>query len=516
MRINRLLTPIASAITLGITLAGASVGWAQVPYEFLNRSERPTMAETAGVAHLIVDEPGVPVALRHHQMDVWLDLVIQHAPRMIAAMEKTFPGATWVFLGRDSLLWADVVEAFYLSIGQRDRVVRIGVSKATFHDQMGNSVASPDQLYALLETHGLDIEEVKRGRGYVFVDTISQGYGRQGRALLGTIYSRFQKEEGDAFRLLRRVNIFGLTVSTFSGTRYPWYHAEEFFSEEENRYQTKRIADFNKHHHILTYDEPDSTKQVNEAGYEHWTGAWNGSFGVLQRDASGATRAVPGPLNHELYRKTILWTQKRLLERTAKREFLERVKSEASQIGYEFPMKRPRLPALQEVVKEEPADPKAELKRKLAEVDEEITRNKVPAAARAELLRMLQGMEKAERVDGRLSSNGDEILRWYRAYRAVVTSPSALGLLMVKVLREAREEHKTRTHDLQVILGEVMADSKPSVALAREIQEFSKESRGVKSLIRSRKDWMSAEAQEVYEVLDQVIRGECGRLLEEK
>src|SRR5437868_13584690 len=53
------------------------------------------------------------------------DLFSEEIPTLIVSLEKAFPGAKYAFLGRDMDLVADAVEAFYLSIGQTDRVARI-------------------------------------------------------------------------------------------------------------------------------------------------------------------------------------------------------------------------------------------------------------------------------------------------------------------------------------------------------------------------------------------------------
>ena len=59
------------------------------------------------------------------------DSIEDGAPQFITKLEKAYPNGTYMFIGRDTQLIADVVDAFYISIGHKDRVKQVGVSTPT-------------------------------------------------------------------------------------------------------------------------------------------------------------------------------------------------------------------------------------------------------------------------------------------------------------------------------------------------------------------------------------------------
>lgn len=305
--------------------------------QILGMRHRPTMDVI--LTHLkALNKETIPVegSPQGGGIDTWVERGIIAAPKLITAMEKTFPGATWVFVGRDSLAWADIFESFYLGIGQEGRVLRIPCSRDTLSYLTGNE----EMTLKYLETFGLDPESVKAGNSYIFVDTVSKGYGQQLRTFVTTLYSNYEKQGGKVADILERVNIFGLQVSTFGGTMISYLTRDDFFKKEKKRYLAADFdRDYFNQHKILMY--PIQPNAINELGYEHFTMQWHGSSGAVTYDPTTKqieiTLGEPNPIEQ---RRSVLWQQRQFANATTSQEFYDVVTFEALLNSYEFPQKR--------------------------------------------------------------------------------------------------------------------------------------------------------------------------------
>lgn len=266
----------------------------------------------------------------------WLDSLLAGGPKFIAQIEKAFPGATWAFMGRDSAVLADMVEAFYLYIGQKNRVVRVGMSKETL------SKSSAEQFEKYIEELGFDFNDLHNKNPFILIDTVSSGFGRQGRALLKIAYARHAKEGGHPAELLNMFNMIGVVVSTFNDQEFPISRSETYLEQMKVKIANTPNAqiDFDSEQ-LLTYNEQKD--YFGEAGYEHYTGAWHQSFKGLIA-TNGRVSAQPGKLLDEKYRINVLQFQLDIIERVMTDEFLERVRQEADDIDFKFPMKRAKSP----------------------------------------------------------------------------------------------------------------------------------------------------------------------------
>ncbi len=308
----------------------------------LEREQRPTMAEI--LPHVEkANWPGIPVTAetaaqyfdQRIEVERWLGVLEESGPRLIAAMEKSFPGATWGFMGRDAMAIADMVEAFYIEIGQPERVQRLGVSKASF-------VNTAHETYMdFLRTHDLTPEAIEK-YPYIFIDPVSGGFGRQGRTLLSAFYQQWAMDGKDPKFLVGRVNMLGLIVSTFKSQPNDFSSPGEFVIKSFNaidKNPNRDAATFFNNHKIMTY--PLQPNAANEAGYTHFIGAWHESYGAMETNSrTGETLATRGAVFPLEMRQTVLWTQAQIAKKVMTPEFVERVQEEARKLGYEFPMQR--------------------------------------------------------------------------------------------------------------------------------------------------------------------------------
>lgn len=337
---NRFLRrSLVIAGSLFLAGSGSSLAGKTAYEKLLDGPSRPTMLQIAKLHEKFPTIKGIPIKNQFggagHSSRKWMKLAVEHAPALIAALEWTFPGGRWVFLGRDSLVWSDVVEAFYLSRGETGRVERIGASKASFASAAQRR--NPDgYLMDLLRTHGFDLGAAAAGkaRPFILIDTVSGGGGRQARSLIGAAYRTYANDGGNPADLLTRFNFIGLEVSTFGNTGLAQIQFPEFrerLPKEEARYRENKVPNFEQNHLLITYPQMPNT--ASEVGYEHYTFAWHGSYGEFSRNRARQVTAAPGGISPLEQRQSILWMQRELWLAINTQKFHDQVDAEAKELG---------------------------------------------------------------------------------------------------------------------------------------------------------------------------------------
>jgi hypothetical protein len=120
--------------------------------------------------------------------------------KMIAAIELHFPGAVIAPMGRDAVLFGDMMDAFYTAIGQPNRVARINGSGLSLriHDQQ--------LLVDFLKTTGYDISKADQLPPFLFFDRTGFASNSQMRYLLNAAYTQYTKSGKDPVKLLKKLN----------------------------------------------------------------------------------------------------------------------------------------------------------------------------------------------------------------------------------------------------------------------------------------------------------------------
>lgn len=103
------------------------------------------------------------------------------APKMIVQLEFVYPGAVWAPLGRDTALVADILESYYLAVGQKNRVVRLHASRNSFRDQ--------SDFNKLLVTAGLINSNGLPLKKFIILDITQWNLYSQSRQLISAVYS---------------------------------------------------------------------------------------------------------------------------------------------------------------------------------------------------------------------------------------------------------------------------------------------------------------------------------------
>lgn len=491
----------------------------QDPLELLlEKADRPTIKETKEVLHLLKDENGVPQRLGTHGApapEQILDLLLDHAPQMVAAMEYSFPGATWAFLGRDVLLWADVLDAFYQSIGQDDRVVRIASSTESFSSINHN----PWALVEYLQRQGLALGNIRERHPFILVDTVSAGDGRQGRAFLASVYHYYADRGGEPVDLLDRVNMFGLAISSFRGKLNSYEETARILEKQAETYREEPYVDYFTEHRIIHL--PNTQNNANEAGYVEKSGSWTGKFSPFTRDGDGNIVSLPSKIESISMRKTVLWYQARIIEAVSKPKFLEQVRKRAHRLGYRFPERRvapgSELPGIGEkelllleieknsarlhdtlktapVPRETPRD-----FRKIVELlaPEDARKSNPPTVNASILARALSGILDAATKEFASSGDRPKSLPFpnppsFSNSSSKNPHPAAVAAALLIEVKEAYQDGRIVEGDLPVVLGPILEASEISQYLVEGFQKFIDQSPEVLALL-AREDWTGSE-----------------------
>lgn len=277
---------------------------------------------------------------RNYNYPHWFSILTDQGPRFIGTLEAVFPGATFVFIGRDMMALSIAVESFFHSIGHESRVLRIGMSKTTLES------SDPSQLRDLLQSSGVDFSTLEAPHPYIFIDTISSGHGRQGRALIDAIYSFHVQRGVNPAVLLRRFNFVGLRALTTTLQMDPVEQANLLLYREERWYlQTQPTQNFGQTHHIFGYNDDRKNKLdgVSEVGFEHFTGSWHEPFGEI-RFENGQSLALRGKPKSMEMRRAVAEFYLEIYRYFSDPNLFQRVAGSAEKLGHSLNRERATMP----------------------------------------------------------------------------------------------------------------------------------------------------------------------------
>ncbi len=322
--------------------------------KLLRQQQRPTVTQIRNLLEdwtpaPLVAQPDLPKEKEiqkrmdlHFNYPLWYQLLIDGAPQMIATFEEAFPGATWAFMGRDMAILADLFEAFYDSIGQSNRVVRINISSPVIQ----SGLFSDEIALEYLNQNGLPKNRAVK-HPFIFIDAVSSNSGVQGRKLINILYSseHYWKSLGLQQRseLPWWINMIGLNVYTTALAPTPFRQISQLLDTYSHELESRYKRELYSKDNILIYSDgraKNTYEGTNESGYTHWTGAWHGSFQSWVRTSSEVV-AESGEASSEEVKKAIINFQTHVISAVSKEAFLEKVKTAAQAQGFIFPLSRP-------------------------------------------------------------------------------------------------------------------------------------------------------------------------------
>jgi hypothetical protein len=502
-------------VLLALAIIPLSDLLAETVEQILAMKEIPNMEVIERSSSNIYEREGIPISGKRLNFEHWLSVIVSGGPKFVAQLEYAYPGATFAFMGRDTQALAGLVEAFYLSIGQKDRVVRLGMSKGTILDSEGNLAVSDFQIVKFLKSNGFSFDHIEKAPPFILVDTVSTGGGTQGRTLLDAAYTTYWKNGGrNPALLLSKLNMLGLVVSTFNGTLYDFKNRDAIFDELTELYSRPSFdGDFFGRHKILMI--PRAHQDFHEAGYDHFTGAWNSSYGPMRKDEYGNLRATIGAARQNSERLSVLWYLKRIQQAAARKSFLEDVLIEARVLGYEFPMARPAPKQISE------ADIQT-FEKKLGAVKERMRVNDLkldgPNYQRAfnqEIYAIIDGLSRMENEEATPSPNAKRIIDWvFENWRDL--PQDLVGILLLEVAEKARQGKRITYKDMYSISEKAFEYADTTSVFYDIVRRFMDSSEIFKKMM-AKPFWIrNQRALETYRdmrtLLDGDMESSCGKI----
>lgn len=303
----------------------------------LNRQTRPTVQEflDAFEGQLPESNPFVfdatlrwrnPGRTFQPNEDQFRQLVFEQGARTIARMEKAFSDARWAGVGRDVATLGDLLDAFYSSKGQTDRVARLDVSTGSF--------TVDDILIDYLKQKGAPLEtgKISESRPFVAFDRTSFGSWRtsQSQLILQAGYQYFQNHGGNLKDLVRKFNFITTEPVSIGG------------SSASNRGINAEVIGADNVEPFLQGQENDinhkgSPSRLLAIGSDLSDLAeWHESFGTIYRDNDGIIQPQPGAVASAELRNRVLWEMYEVIKISSGDDFYRKVQDAARLLNFNF------------------------------------------------------------------------------------------------------------------------------------------------------------------------------------
>jgi len=258
---------------------------------------------------------------------------------VIVAMERAFPGATYYPLGRDAFLLGDVLDGFYRSIGQKDRIKRLDASGPSFPHYRSASDRTLEEdreiLTGFLQTNGLDLEHVDTAPPFVMFDVTSWNSTSQSYQLVRSAYATYAKMGGDLQKLYEKFNFAGVGMGGWGSHEVisPNLNVEEYKEGQKREVSERGIR--------VPLFLPRAASDLC------YSEAWHPMFGPFRRTDEGkVVTSIPdsggswmgeGSRSERVVILSQLFEIRKMMNDP---EFLKLVQSRARVYGYEFPLAR--------------------------------------------------------------------------------------------------------------------------------------------------------------------------------
>lgn len=359
----------------------------------------------------------------------WRQSFLAEAPAWIARLEKAFPGATWAPLGRDAVALGDMLDAFFISIGQPNRVSRLKASSGSF------SGGDHDLLVKFLESAGLDLDHPERKPPFVVIDNTSYSGSSQSTRVMRAGYDEYTRRGGDPADLVQFFNL----VST-AGANYG-HKAVNAYLEMESFLK-------NAAHGISPQDRrPKPILSINPGGSSTAWGVlmygvqWHDSFGRFAADSRGRVAGTPGALSARGERVGVLWEMYEFVKAVSDPAFRQQVAVEARNLDYTFEFQHDRYPGREAMPAPKPRKPTSLLRREWEEFY-----GRLP--------------QKGDGQEEFLSKNAQSVANFLSGTQTPGTRAES-SLLFFQFISRAHREGKIGDRDLRRLVGMGLAKGDP-------------------------------------------------------
>jgi hypothetical protein len=337
-------------------------------------------------------------------------------PTLIVSLEKAFPGGTYAFLGRDMDLVADAVEAFYLSVGQTDRVVRIKISTPSLQN------ASQDIITDYLIHLGLDAKPKSHKPPMVMVDYTSFGTSSQSTRITYAVLQELLKRGLPANDILTRFNVAsihgGIAVDTINTVT-----TSQEGLQKKLELQNRNWVDNGKIDRIIRVP-------LNSVAYGS---EWHDTYGPLHKNGRGPVTTTPSRYFNSVQKVPVLSNMIAAIKLASSPIFQKEVWNKAvthgvTIAGLQEPIQAPRKPPMT------PEEKQAKAEAKIAKLNQDFKDSVDLVTSQLTALPEKFEYSKVRRVGGKitLTENGLALLNaldsetYYNTTRYLETSLDVL------------------------------------------------------------------------------------------
>ena len=314
----KFLIILSLVFSLGVSFAKPESGDDydyRAPYKkLLSSALRPTMQELIDTLKLsMVPRNDIKVLMEQPWANVGARAIFTTLPIAIAKLELAYPGAIWGCLGRDAADIADLLDAFYMGMGQKGRVARVNISRGSVLN------VNTSLLIQMFKELGMDIDNSETMRPFILLDRTNYQDYSQSYVLMKEIYTYFVSTTGKHPSLLfPKVNM----VSSTNGMDI--LDPEEFFEELKTKGDRSQ-----KNFPIFI------GKVAELAPFTDKT-PWHDTFMDLTKYPDGRIGGTIGRPEPEEKREAIIETMIKSQRAVITREFQDAVRAEAKKLGYDF------------------------------------------------------------------------------------------------------------------------------------------------------------------------------------
>lgn len=253
----------------------------------------------------------------------------QHGPSIIATFEKLYPGATFYGMGRDSAFLVDLLDAFYLTLNQKDRALPLEIGRFSFE--------YPDLMRAYLRQQGIHISPSYTSPRHVVFDATNFEWNSQSTKLLDML---IHSKEAIAHPTAIWTSIAFINTGYRQGNMYSSNLIPAKIPVKPMTSLLNGVDAINrssgKFVRIPSVDIPEPLAYGLE---------YTGSYGEL-KDELGMVKPTIGKLASEDTRRKIIYSQVQLIRMTSDPMFKKRVQQIAQEnYKYRFPLTRVTSPS---------------------------------------------------------------------------------------------------------------------------------------------------------------------------
>lgn len=293
----------------------------------LNQPSRPTMAQ---IVELLTQNQVPTLFLENQSYDTqFIKLAEKIGPDVIAQFEKIFPGMNYAALGRDAVLLGDMLDAYYQSIGQMDRIYRINASGASL-------TGNPDDLVDFVKHQTkFDSKKSEEYPGLVIFDSTRwedhSKHTSQSKLFMDAVYKAcLAHPDCHPDMLLEKFNFLNV------GAQRPDMYKRNIYSSNFNLYNfhVDLVED------LIKGNSPTKIMSLSIPLKFIYSDPFHDTFQKLTRYPDGQIYALPGKLKDESERRSVIRTQIALYHSVTNHYFNEKVLLHAQQYNYVFPQRR--------------------------------------------------------------------------------------------------------------------------------------------------------------------------------